>query len=219
MRYNDENNFQECHRIAIDGVARVVAYVCGIGIDELKSNSRKRCYADARKMVCMYTSDNIKAVHYHTNKSLALSAWYFQCDHSTVNHAIDSARFLYKTDDKFSRLYDSVVEFIENPSYDPDFTYSDLYSKKKTWDDVRMNINELQRVRYSFMPQYVKEDITALYKKGYGELTIAYKVGTTLDFINYFIEREKLTRNKVDKVKQVLLERRVEFNKSMKVDY
>jgi len=219
MKYEREDRFPENLRVAIDGVARVVAYVYGIGIEDIRNKSRRRISTDARKMVCLYVNDNLRLNTQGTYRRLALSAWYFNCDHSTVHYGIDSARELYSRDSNFARVYDAVVEFIDNPKYTPDFTYSDLYSNKKTWDDVRMNINELHRVRYSFMPQYIKEDIISLYNKGYGEFTIAEKVGTTLDFINYFVEREKLTRNKMDKLNKAILEARIKFNKAMEVYY
>ncbi len=219
MFYRDGSIFEEDKRIAVDGLARVVAYVCGIDYEDVVSNSRKRPFVDARKMVCKYVNDNIPLSHFARNKNVALSAWFFDCCHSSISHAVKQANNLYKSDAKFARLYDAVVEIIDNPKYNPDFTYSDVYNDKKNWSDVRKDIHELLRVRYSFMPQYIREDIIHLYKKGYGEQTIADKLGTTMDLVQYMINREGLIKDKTKLVNKIVAERRLSFKPSMEASY
>jgi hypothetical protein len=69
------------------------------------------------------------------------------------------------------------------------------------------------------MPQYVKDDIIMLFGKGYGELTIANKVQTTLDFINYFIKREGLKRDKMAKIRKAISSQSVKFGYSKSIAY
>jgi hypothetical protein len=219
MFYRDGSIFEEDKRVAVEGLTRVVAYVCGLDYEDVISNSRKRPFVDARKMVCKYVNDNIPLNHYVRNKNIALSAWFFNSCHSSVCHAVKQGNNLYKSDAKFARLYDAVVEIIDNPEYNPEFTYSDVYNDKKNWTDVRKNIHELLRVRYSFMPQYIREDIIQLYKKGYGEQTIADKVGTTMDLVQYMINREGLVKDKTKLVNKIVAERRLSFKPIMEVNY
>jgi hypothetical protein len=219
MFYRDGSMFEEDKRVAVEGLTRVVAYVCGIDYEDVVSHCRKRPFVDARKMVCKYVNDNIPLSHFARNKNVALSAWFFDCCHSSISHAVKQANNLYKSDAKFARLYDAVVEIIDNPKYSPDFTYSEVYNDKKNWNDVRKDIHELLRVRYSFMPQYIREDIIQLYKKGYGEQTIADKLGTTMDLVQYMINREGLVKDKTKLVNKIVAERRLSFKPSMEVNY
>lgn len=219
MKRQTANGFSEVEVEAMEGLVRVVAFVCGITVEEIKSKSRKREITDARKMVCMYANDNIPHRKYQVQKNLKLATWYFECDHSTISHAIDCGRDLYKNDSAFQKAYDSVIDFINDPKYSPDFTYNELYAMKKTWEDVRMNHNESHSVRYSLMPQYIKQDIINLFNKGYGEYTISQKVGTIMEFIVYFCDKEGLKRDKFDKIKQAMLEVKLQYKKEMQPEY
>lgn len=220
MRYENQNLFKEDHRIAIDGVARVVCFICGVDYNDIIGRSRKRIYVDARRLICKYVYDNIPPYNNWSRKNIALSSWFFGYDHSTILYAVQSAEDLYKTDANFARLYDALIEIIDNPSYSPDFTYAELYCNSKTWDEVRMDTKESNRVRYELVPQQVKDDINSLYKKGYSEYTISEKVGTTLEFVSYFVHKERITRDKTSNIKRVMSLRKAEFNRTFaKVDY
>lgn len=219
MYYTDENKFTEDEREAMDGLARVVAFVCDISYEAIRSNCRKRPVVDAKKIACKYAYDNIPNSKLICEKNLALCSWYFKQDHGTIHYTIAKAQELYETEPNFAKLYDAVVNIVDNPTYEPDFTYSDLYKGQTNWDGVRMNINERHSVRYRHMPQYVKDDIIMLFGKGYGELTIAKKVETTLDFINYFIKREGLKRDKMAKIRKALSSQSVKFGYSKSIAY
>jgi len=211
MFYTNEDKFTEDEREAMDGLARVVAFVCDISYEAIRSSSRKRPATDARKIACKYAYDNIPNSKLICEKNLALCSWYFNQDHGTIHYAVAKADELYETDVNFAKLYDAVVNIVDNPDYEPDFTYTDLYKGKNDWESVRMNINERHSNRYRFMPQYVKDDITSLFRKGYGELSIAIKVQTTFDFINYFIKREGLRRDKMAKIRKAMKKNRDKF--------
>jgi len=211
MYYTDENKFTEDEREAMDGLARVVAFVCEISYEAIRSASRKRPVTDAKKIACKYAYDNIPNSKLICEKNLALCSWYFKQDHGTIHYTISKAQELYETEPNFAKLYDAVVNIVDNPEYEPDFTYTDLYKGQTDWEGVRMNINERHWARYRCMPQYVKDDIVLLFNKGYGELSIAKKVQTTFDFINYFIKREGLKKDKMAKIRKAMKRKRDKF--------
>jgi hypothetical protein len=219
MFYTDENRFTEDERDAMDGLARVVSYVCDVSYDELKSKTRKQQIVDARKIACKYAYDNIPNTRFSMGRNVALAAWYFRVDHSSVSHAVQTADELYEFNPSFAKLYDAVVEIVDNPKYEPDVTYSQLFSKEKDWDSVRMSQQEFHKTRYALMPQYVREDIISYFNKGYGDLTIANKVGTTMRYIQYFIKREGLKRDKIGKIRKALSSNSVKFGFSKTIAY
>jgi len=219
MKYTDENRFTQDERDAMDGLARVVAFVCGVDYDEIKSKTRKRKIVDARKIACKYAYDNIPNTMFLGGRNLALPSWYFGLDHGTVHHSIDKADELYEADPMFAKLYDAVIDIVDNPKYEPDFTYDKLYEKKRTWESVRMDNNEYHKTRYAFMPQYVREDIVSMFERGYGELTIANKVGTTMGFVQYFIKREGLKKDKMAKIRKAISSQSVKFGVSTSIAY
>jgi hypothetical protein len=219
MKYTDENRFTQDERDAMDGLARVVAFVCGVDYDKIKSKTRKRKIVDARKIACKYAYDNIPNTMFLGGRNLALPSWYFGLDHGTVHHSIDKADELYEADPMFAKLYDAVIDIVDNPKYEPDFTYDKLYAKKITWDSVRMDMNQYNKTRYAFMPQYVREDIVNMFERGYGELTIANKVGTTMSFVEYFIKREGLKKDKMSKIRKAISSQSVKFGVSTSITY
>jgi hypothetical protein len=219
MHYKDENRFTQDERDAIDGLARVVATVCRLDVEELRSKSRKRHVADARKIACKYTYDNIPNSKFMVGRNLSLSAWYFNLDHSTVSHAVHTADHLYDYDPEFAKIYDTVVEIIDNPNYKPDSEYHKIMSNKKTWDDVRMDEREYNKTKYSLLPESVKEEIINIYKKGYGLLHISNKVGTTIDFVEYLIKKEGVKKDKVGDIKRALNSQSVKFGVSTSIAY
>jgi hypothetical protein len=219
MKYTDENRFTQDERDAMDGLARVVAFVCGVDYDKIKSKTRKRKIVDARKIACKYAYDNIPNTMFLGGRNLALPSWYFGLDHGTVHHSIDKADELYEADPMFAKLYDAVIDIVDNPKYEPDFTYDKLYAKKITWDSVRMDMNQYNKTRYAFMPQYVREDIVNMFERGYGELTIANKVGTTMSFVEYFIKREGLKKDKMSKIRKAISSQSVKFGASKSIAY
>jgi hypothetical protein len=219
MKYTDENRFTQDERDAMDGLARVVAFVCGVDYDKIKSKTRKRKIVDARKIACKYAYDNIPNTMFLGGRNLALPSWYFGLDHGTVHHSIDKADELYEADPMFAKLYDAVIDIVDNPKYEPDFTYDKLYAKKRTWESVRMDMNEYNKTRYAFMPQYVREDIVNMFTRGYGELTIANKVGTTMSFVEYFIKREGLKKDKMSKIRKAISSQSVKFGLSKSIAY
>jgi hypothetical protein len=152
-------------------------------------------------------------------RNLALPSWYFGLDHGTVHHSIDKADELYEADPMFAKLYDAVIDIVDNPKYEPDFTYDKLYEKKRTWESVRMDDGEFHKTRYAFMPQYVREDIASMFERGYGELTIANKVGTTMSFVEYFIKREGLKKDKMSKIRKAISSQSVKFGVSTSITY
>lgn len=219
MKYTDENRFTQDERDAMDGLARVVSYVCGVDYDELKAKTRKQPIVDARKIACKYAFDNIPNSLFLGSRNLALPSWYFGLDHGTIHHAIESADDLYEHDPMFAKLYDAVIDIVDNPAYEPDFTYDKLYARKITWDSVRMDMTKANKTRYDMMPQYVKEDIVNMFERGYGELSIANKVGTTLNYIKYFIQRDGLKRDKMAKIRKALSSQSVKFGFSKTIAY
>jgi hypothetical protein len=219
MLYTDENRFTEDEKDAMDGLTRVVAYVCGVDYDALKSKSRKHSITDARKIACKYAYDNIPNTMFLGGRNLALPSWYFGLDHGTVHYSIEKADALYEADPMFAKLYDAVIDIVDNPKYEPDFTYDKLYAKKRTWESVRIDMNEYNKTRYSFMPQYVREDIVNMFTRGYGELTIANKVGTTMPFVEYFIKREGLKRDKMAKIRKAMSSQSAKFGYNTSINY
>lgn len=220
MKYTDGSKFTQDEKDAMDGLARVVAFVFDIEHDEIMSSSRKRIFADARKVACKYAFDNIKNSLIQNEKNLALASWYFGLDHGSVHHAVQAATSLYHSDKAFTRLYDAVVNIIDNPSYTPDFTYADLYLSLRTWEDVRLSIHEPLSIRYSLMPEEIVNMALELYGKGYCELTIANKCGTSVELINYLIKKRELTReNQLSKVLKSANSRFVKMGISQKIEY
>jgi hypothetical protein len=219
MHYRDESKFTQDERDAMDGIARVVAIVCRLNIEELRSKSRKRHVADARKIACKYAFDNIPNSKSMVGRNLSLSAWYFDLDHSSVSHAVHTADHLYDYDSDFAKLYDTVVEIVNNPNYKPDSEYHRIVSNKKTWDDVRMDEREYNKTKYSLLPESVKEEIINIYKKGYGLLHISNKVGTTINFVEYLIKKEGVKKDKVGDIKRALGSDSIKFGFSTSISY
>jgi len=219
MKYTDENRFTQDERDAMDGLARVVAFVCGVDYDELRSKTRKRKVVDARKIACKYAFDNLNVFSVHVSKTVMLPAWYFDVDHSTICHAIQTADELYEFSPAFAKLYDTVIEIVDNPLYEPDFTYEQAFARNIVWEDVRMSITAKNKDKYALMPMHIKDDIISLFNKGYGELTIANKLRTTLDFIQYFTKREGLKSNKIGNIRKALSSQSVKFGLSTSITY
>ena len=69
------------------------------------------------------------------------------------------------------------------------------------------------------MPQYVREDIVNMFTRGYGELTIANKVGTTMPFVEYFIKREGLKRDKMAKIRKAMSSQSAKFGYNTSINY
>lgn len=219
MKYKDESKFTQDERDAMDGIARVVSVVCRLSVEELRSKSRKRHVADARKLACKYSFDNIPNGKSMVGKNLSLSAWYFNLDHSTVSHAVSIADHLYDYDPDFAKLYDTVIEIVNNPNHKPDSEYCRIVSNKKTWDDVRMDEREYNKTKYSLLPESVKEEIINTYKKGYGLLHISNKVGTTINFIEFLIKKEGVKKDKVADIKRALSGDSVRFGFNKSIEY
>ena len=219
MKYKDESKFTKDERDAMDGIARVVSVVCRLNVEELRSKSRKRHVADARKIDCKYAFDNIPNKKSMVGRNLSLPAWYFNLDHSTVSHAVHTADHLYDYDPDFEKLYDTVVEIVNNPNHKPDLEYCRIVSNKKTWDDVRMDEREYNKTKYSLLPESVKEEIINTYKKGYGLLHISNKVGTTINFIEFLIKKEGVKKDKVGDIKRALRSDSVKFGFSKSIAY
>jgi hypothetical protein len=214
MHYRDENRFTQDERDAMDGLARVVAYVCAVDYEEMKSKCRKRELVDARKIACKYAYDNIPNSKFNCGRNLALPSWYFKCDHSSISHAIHTADELYEYEPVFAKLYDTVIEIVDNPNFEPDADYLRFVSGKKIWENVRMDDREYHKTRYSVIPESVKEEIINMFNKGYGQLSIANKVRTTVPFIDYFIKREGLKKDKMANIRKVIRKRRDKFGLS-----
>ena len=219
MFYTDENRFTQDERDAMDGLARVVAFVCGVDYDELRSKTRKRRIVDARKIASKYAFDNIGVSSSHVPKNIMLPAWYFNVDHSSICHAIKTADELYEFSPDFAKMYDTVIEIVDNPDHDIEYAYEQAFGNKLTWDDIRMSVSIKHRDKYALMPINIKEDIINLFNKGYGELSIANKVETTFDFINYFIKREGLKRDKIGNIRKTIKTKRDKFGYSKLMAY
>jgi hypothetical protein len=219
MHYIDENRFTQDERDAMDGLARVVAYVCAVDYEEMKSKCRKRELVDARKIACKYAYDNIPNSKFNCGRNLALPSWYFKCDHSSISHAIHTADELYEYEPVFAKLYDTVIEIVDNPNFEPDADYLRFISGKKIWENVRMDDREYHKTRYCVIPESVKEEITNMFNKGYGQLSIANKVRTTVPFIDYFIKREGLKKDKMSKIRKALSSRSINFGTSKSIAY
>jgi hypothetical protein len=219
MHYIDENRFTQDERDAMDGLARVVAYVCAVDYEEMKSKCRKRELVDARKIACKYAYDNIPNSKFNCGRNLALPSWYFKCDHSSISHAIHTADELYEYEPVFAKLYDTVIEIVDNPNFEPDADYLRFISGKKIWENVRMDDREYHKTRYCVIPESVKEEITNMFNKGYGQLSIANKVRTTVPFIDYFIRREGLKKDKMAKIRKALSSRSINFGTSKSIAY
>jgi hypothetical protein len=204
MKYTDESRFTEDERDAMDGLARVVAFVCGVNHDDLRSKSRKRRIVDARKIASKYAFDNIAVSSSHVPKNIMLPAWYFNVDHSSVCHAVKTADELYEFSPDFAKMYDTVIEIVDNPDHDIDYAYEQAFGNKLTWDEIRMSVRIKNRDKYALLPINIKEDIITLFNKGYGEFAIANKVETALDFISYFIKREGLRKDKMANIRKVI---------------
>lgn len=219
MFYTDETRFTQDEKDAMDGLARVVSYVCGLDISDLKRKTRQRVITDARKIACKYAFDNIPNTLFYGEKNLALPSWYFGLDHGTIHNSIEKADELYEHDTAFAKLYDTVINIVDDPDYEPDITYDKLYDKSKTWDSVRMNDRDSHKTRCDLMPQCVKEDILNMFDRGYGELTIANKVGTTMNFIKFFAKKEGVKSNKIGSIKRALSSQSVRFGASTSISY
>lgn len=217
--YYAEDKFTQEEKDAMDGLARVVSFVCGVSYDELRSKTRKQPIVDARKIACKYAVDNIPNSLIFGSRNNALPSWFFNVDHSSVIHAVNSAEWLYEYDKRFARLYNAVIELVDNPESEIDLHFDDKFTKEKIWDSVRMNEREPHRTRYALLPENVKNVIIDSYEKGYSELTIANKAETLLAFIQYFVKREGLNRNKMDKIRKALASASVKFGQSTSIEY
>jgi hypothetical protein len=58
-----------------------------------------------------------------------------------------------------------------------------------------------------------------MFERGYGELSIANKIGTTLNYIKYFIKRDGLKRDKMAKIRRAISSQSVKFGVSTSIAY
>ena len=202
MRYT-EDKFTEEEIEAIESLAKVVCFVCGLLDEELRGKSRVRPAPDARKMVCKYVYDNINIGTTDGGSNYALSAWFFNQDHSTINHSVNEFNKLYITNEEFKIVYDKLIESINNPEVMNQFDPQRMYLVEKTWELVRYNANERLSVKYNLMPEDIKSKSIDLYHKGYGYQSIACEVGTDAPLIIYLVKRMNIKRDKVEKIKSI----------------
>jgi len=216
-----EDKFTEEEKLAIEGLALLIAELCNIDYADLVSRSRRRELVDARKLLCMYAYDNIPVSSSRMRKSLALASWFLNFDHSTVIYSIDAGRDLYQTDLKFKTYYDSIVSIIDNPEYNPDSVLNEVNKELNTmsWSFVRKDVREKTYIRYLLMPEDVKEKVRDLFQRGFTEFTIAEKVDTTLDLINYFIKKERLVVNKTSNITKMMSLKRYRPTLSKVIEY
>ena len=202
MHYT-EDKFTEDEREAIESLAKVVCYVCGLSYEELRGTSRVRPAPDARKMVYKYAYDNINIGTTYGGSGYALSAWFFDQDHSTISHGMKEFDKLYITNEEFRSVYDKLIETINNPEIMRQFDPKRMYLTEKTWELVRYNVNERLGIKYNLMPEDLRTKSIELYKKGYGYQTIACEVGTDTSLIIYLIKRLGIKKDKVEKIKSI----------------
>lgn len=202
MRYS-EDRFTEEEKGAIESLAKVVCFVCGLSDDELRGKSRVRPAPDARKMVYKYAYDNIKIGTTYGASAYALSAWFFDQDHSTISHGINEFDKLYVNNPEFKDVYDSLIDTINNPDVMINFDPKRMYFIEKTWDVVRYDITERLNVKYGLMPYDLRDRAIEMYRKGYGYQTIACEVGTDSSLIVYLIKKLGIENNKNEKIKKI----------------
>lgn len=216
-----EDRFTEEEKLAIEGLALLIAELCNIDYADLVSRSRKRELVDARKLLCMYAYNNIPVASSKMRKSLSLLSWFLNFDHSTIIHSIDSGNNLYETDAKFKALYNTIISIIDNPDYDAESILNDVNEKvnKMNWSFVRKDVREKLYIRYLLMPENIKMDVRDLFHRGFTEFTIAEKADTTLDLINYFIKKEKLVVNKTNNINRLMSLKKYKPRLSKAIEY
>ena len=202
MRYT-EDKFTEEEKYAIESLSKVVCFICGLSESELRGRSRVRPAPDARKMVYKYVYDNINIGTTDGGSRYALSAWFFDQDHSTINHGVNEFNKLYVTNEEFKTVYDSLIETINSPKEMEKLDPKKMYFIEKTWELVRYNANERLSVKYNLMPEELKNKSVDLYHKGYGYQSIACEVGTDAPLIIYLVKRMNIKRDKTEKIKAI----------------
>lgn len=214
------DRFTEEEKLAIEGLTLLVAELYAVDYADIMSRSRKREVIDARKIICMYAYNNIFIASSKMKRSLSLSSWFFNCDHSTVVHAVSSGKDLYKTDVKFKAYYDSVIKIIDNENADDVLLIAKKELNTLSWSFVRKDVKEKLYTRYLLMPEDIKENVRELFSRGILEFDIAEKAGTTVDLIFYFIKRERLVINKVSNISRMMSLRKYKTKSSTsRVEY
>ena len=223
MKYT-EDRFTEEEKLAIESLAKVVCYFFDIDVEEVRGRGRQRVLTDARKIISNYAFNNIPVEHVQYRKSkgtTSLASWYLNVDHSSIVYFVNQCDELIQTDKYFSAIYDTIADAVNIQDVDGVTMADKIY--KKRWDDIKGDIYESNHVKYDVIPEAVLTEIRVLYQKGYSNMTIANRHGTTMDFIEHVVKKENLMRSK----KQVLIntarimEARKMFNmnKSTKIDY
>lgn len=198
MRYTREK-FTDDEIEQIESLGKIVCYIYDITEEELRSKSRKQPLPDARKLLSSYASSNIcshryKGYDYIGYNKLALTAYYLNCDHSTVNDAINKSADLYQTDKAFRVKYDAMVKVINDNNIDALLEAKKSQVAPLTWEDVRENFNVSNVLRYSLAPQEVINDISELYIKGYDAVLISNIHTTIPSFIQHVAQKLKLVK-------------------------
>ena len=203
MRYPEER-FTEQEREAIITLANIACFVSGVSYEELIGKSRVRPLPDVRKMICKYAQDNIAIGLMDRESSFALSSWFFNQDHSTISHCIGQFKDLYATNKEFKRVYDALIEAIDDPNTLSQLKpSSQMYLVNKTWDIVRLDSKEKLNTKYTLMPEELKTKAVSLYLKGYSYENISVEVGTDTLLISYMVKRMGLSRNKIENLNKI----------------
>jgi hypothetical protein len=198
MKYTRER-FTDDEVEQIESLGKIVCYVFDITEEQLRSKSRKQPLPDARKLLASYASSNISSPRYLGYDAigynrLSLTSYYLDCDHSSVNHLVNSSAELYKTDKSFRERYDTMVTVINDNNIEALLEAKKTGIADLTWRDVRENFKVSNVVRYSLAPQEVIDGISELYIKGYDSVLISNEYTTLPTFIKHVAEKLKLVK-------------------------
>lgn len=223
MKYT-EDRFTEEEKLAIDSLAKIVCYFFDISVEDVRGKSRLRQFTDARKIIASYAYHNIpvKNVNYSKGSgTTSLASWYLDVDHTSIVYCVEECDALIQSNSNFATIYDAIIDAINIKDVDGVTVADKIFIK--TWEMVREDIDEPNHIKYDLVPPSVLTNIRNLYKKGYSEITIGNRCGTTHSFIKHVVNKEGLMRDKqrsiVDTANKMMVKHAIKFRHSTVIDY
>jgi hypothetical protein len=195
--YKDENIFSEEERESIYSLSVIVCHILNVDLEEVRSPSRKGEYSDARKIISHYAYHNL-AVRRKGKVpfTLALTSWFLNRDHGTINNLVNICSDLYTHDGKFREAYDEVMSCISKNTPDPriyKLREKEVINLGLSWDLVRRG-NHSFKTRDHYLPDKVLDGVKQMFSEGYSIPQIGVRYYISDYYIRHLCKKHEMVR-------------------------
>jgi len=197
MMYKDENIFSEEERESIYSLSVIVCHILDVDLEEVISPSRKGKYSDARKIISHYAYHNL-AVRRKGKVpfTLALTSWFLNRDHGTINNLVNICSDLYTFNPKFREAYDGVMSCISKNTPDPKIyklREQEIIPIDLSWDIVRSGNHSFKTKDY-YLPGRVLATIKKMHSEGYSVAQIGLRHYISDQYVKHLFEKHGMVR-------------------------